>query len=96
MSLQVSNFESLVGAIADVHQRLQSDARTGSSPDEQYRETTIVQLFGVLPCLSPDRADTVHTIVRPLSLIPCNEMCRFLEAQMAEEFAAEAAENLES
>ena len=24
MSLQVSNFESLVGAIADVHQRLQS------------------------------------------------------------------------
>ena len=26
MSLQVSNFESLVGAIADVHQRLQSEA----------------------------------------------------------------------
>jgi len=56
MSLQVSSFESLVGAIADVHQRLQSDAVKAVNTALTLRNWLIGGYIAVFELQGADRA----------------------------------------
>ncbi len=56
MSLQVSSFESLVGAIADVHQRLQSEAVKAVNTALTLRNWLIGGYIAVFELQGADRA----------------------------------------
>ena len=67
MSLQVSNFESLVGAIADVHQRLQSEAVKAVNTALTLRNWLIGCYIALFELQGADRAKYGERLITELA-----------------------------